>query len=231
MPIHWERIREFDPATVSADLWHTARHEAAHFLTAVHYGLVINGVWLRLPGVGNGGNILNRGSAGGVQVWDEPVAGDIVCTLAGTVADLFILGPDGCLKDAGFKNDLEHARETIKDAVRHPWYTVCGLYRGLNYVLTDDELLAMTCDFGREAEALLTQWWDVVERLAAAFLVCARRSKGSLHHAHVARLCEMTRYLLNGGDFQGWVELQDRPPPRGARGRAIARPFLQGRCR
>lgn len=207
--IDWQAIANFDPTSVQPDLWHTARHEAAHFLTAVHHGLVIGSVWLRLPGVGNGGNILNRGTAGSVQVYTEPVAGDIICTVAGAVADWKIIGRQA-LEDPGFLNDIRTARKTIRESASHPTYAGSELYRGDGFIFSKTELDATMQTYVCKAVALVDGWWGAVELLAAAFLVCVRRSKGSLHHTHVSKLYEMTKFMLRGQSFHAWVQKEQR---------------------
>lgn len=192
--IDWHAIHEFDLATVPPALRHTALHEAAHFLAAVHYKIPVHGVYIKVPSASN--SPLAKNASGAVMTWDEPIAGDIVCTLAGTIVDLKILGPERVLEDCGFRHDIDHAREIIRSAVRDPSYSSTGLYVSQNHVLTEEELQALTSKFCVEAKALIECHWGVLETLAAAIIVCAARSTGRLHSSKVEKLYGYTRGML-----------------------------------
>lgn len=192
--VDWQAVNNFDRAKVPPDLWHTACHEAAHFLAAARYKISVNGVFIRLPGAAK--CPLAPNALGAVMTWDEPITGDIVCTLAGTIVDLKILGSVRALEDCGFKNDIEHAREIICNAVHDPSYSFTGMYVSPTHVLTGAEVKAQVNKFMLEAAVLIERHWDAVETLAASFLVCAARSTGRVNSGKVEQLYEYALSLL-----------------------------------
>jgi hypothetical protein len=184
----WPAVNNFNHNTVSPDLWHTARHEAAHLLTAAYYGIAVQGIYIRVPGAAK--CPLEPNALGAVMVYNEPVAGDIVCTLAGTIVDLKILGSARALEDHGFKNDIKDAGGIIRNAVRDRSYSLTRLYVSQNHVLTGAEVKAQVKKFMLEAAALIERHWDAIETLAAAIIVSASNSTGRVHGSKVGKLYE-----------------------------------------
>ncbi|MBW8365809.1 MAG: hypothetical protein K0M39_14770 [Rhizobium sp.] len=175
--IDWGAVNNFDRTTVPPDLWHTARHEAAHLLTAAYYKIPVHGLYIKMPGSAKSPLVPN--ARGAVMAWDEPTVGDIVCTLAGTAADFHVMGAERCMEDAGFINDYLDAKDRIRSAVRDPWFH--ELYVSANHVLSEDEVHELTVKFGAEAKKIVDRHWDAIETLAAAIVVSAAHSTGRLH--------------------------------------------------
>lgn len=199
--VNWDQVREFDPATVPSDLWHTALHEAGHFLSAVHHGFPIQRVWIRPPGASprrGGGH--RRGKLGGVGFWDVPGPGQIISTLAGAAVDQ-LRGQN----DVGTQGDIEMAETQIRDSLRHG--TNKARSGGPGHVPTVHEVQILLEQYLHEAKSLVECHWPIVVLLAAAFLTHSRQD-GELNLGRMEMLVEMTRFILSGVSFDAWMSHQ-----------------------
>lgn len=206
MKIDWNRVASTPTSDFTQDQWWVARHEAAHFLVAAHYDIPVGSVWLKTKKSGR--HYMEKGAAGAVQTYDISSSADIVCTLAGLGADMRIKGPEWCLTDPGFAHEFEDAWTDTQGAMRDPWYR--DLFVSHGYEAPDQEVYDTMVPLAMKARELLNEHWETVELVAVAFLLYAPESTGTIHHTRVAKLYEMTKFLLGGGDFTMWVRTQAR---------------------
>lgn len=204
MKIDWNLVASTPASNFTPDQWWIARHEAAHFLAAAHYGIPVGGVWFKTKKSGR--HFMEKGAAGTVQTYDISSSADIVCTLAGLGADMRIKGTKWCSSDPGFKHEFDTAWSATWDAKRDPCYR--DLFVSHDYEAPDQEVYDTMLPLAMRARELLNEHWETVELVAAAFLLYAPKSTGRVHHTRVAKLYEMTKFLLNGGGFSAWVGMQ-----------------------
>lgn len=214
--IDWGQIEKTDPINFDVQTWWVARHEAAHFVVALHYPqLIILNVWLKtrrngfaLPG--------QRSILGAVNIFEAPIPGYIICTCAGPIADKLIRGREWCLADPGYRAEIEQARDEIRDAMKNPWNIQMRLANGREP--TGAEVKATLIDFMRAAYNILNSQWNVVEIVAKVFLLSIT-AKGMLDGKRLSAVIDMTRYMLRGGVYAAWVQAQREP-------KAVVKPKL-----